>query len=159
MADNVHFHVGILVADLDVAMERFASVFGLTFNDPMTATFGRLEDPDPHEAFVRCTYSRQGPPYFELLEANGEGLFSLAHGEGVHHVGFWEPALEGRCQALRALGVNPEGRVVNPDGSTFAYFNRPADLHGTRFEFLDEASRSVTEAWIATGRFDELPAL
>jgi catechol 2,3-dioxygenase-like lactoylglutathione lyase family enzyme len=153
LSANLYFHVGILVEDLEVAMTRFSAVLGFTFNDPITAEFGCLADPEPHEAFVRCTYSREGPPYIELLEANGDGLFSMAHGEGVHHLGFWEPDLEARCATLASLEVGPQGRVVSPEGATFAYFNRPADLHGTRFEFLADSSRADTEHWIRTGEF------
>jgi catechol 2,3-dioxygenase-like lactoylglutathione lyase family enzyme len=153
MGDGVYFHVGILVGDLDAAIGKFSRVLGLTFNTPMTANFARLEDPDPRQGFVRCTYSREGPPYIELLEANGDGLFSLSHGEGVHHLGLWEPDTDGRCAALRSLGVGQEARVVSPEGGTFALFTRPEDLFGTRFELLHESSRAVTEEWIATGQF------
>ena len=158
-APDVYFHVGILVNDLESAIERFSKVLGLTFNEPMTANFARLEDPGPHEGFVRCTYSREGPPYVELLESNGDGLFSSSHGEGVHHLGFWDADTEGRCLALAAHGVDTEGRVIGPDGKVFSLFNNPDALHGTRFEFLDDASRQVTEGWIATGTFETPPAL
>jgi catechol 2,3-dioxygenase-like lactoylglutathione lyase family enzyme len=150
---QVFFHLGVLVRDLDQAIGRFGRVLGLTFNEPIVANFARLEDPDPHVSFVRCTYSREGPPYVELLEANGDGLFSIRHGEGFHHIGFWESDPDGRCSALADLDIRPEGRVVNPDGGTFAFFNHPADLYGIRLEVLADASRQLTEDWIRTGVF------
>jgi catechol 2,3-dioxygenase-like lactoylglutathione lyase family enzyme len=150
-----YFHVGILVEDLEAAVDRFSKVLGLTFNDPLMATFDCLEDPDPHEGFVRCTYSRQGPPFIELLEANGDGLFSLAGGEGVHHVGYWDADVDARCALLSGQGVEREARVANPDGTTFSAFTRREDLFGLRLEVLHDASREATERWIATGVFAE----
>lgn len=155
MTGRPYFHVGILVENLEAAIDRFSKVLGLTFNDPLMAEFECLEDPDPHEGFVRCTYSRQGPPFIELLEANGAGLFSLAQGQGVHHMGFWDPDVDVQCGFLSGHGVEREARVANPDGTTFSLFTRPEDLFGLRLEVLHDASREGTERWIATGSFED----
>jgi hypothetical protein len=159
VAASVYFHVAVLVEGLETAMADFGAALGLTFHDPITAEFGRLEDPDPHESFVRCTYSREGPPYIELLEANGDGIFSLKHGEGVHHVGLWHPDVTGACEALSNRGVGTEARVISPDGELFVFFNDPSKLHGTRFEFLDDVAQESTEHWIKTGEFLTAPNL
>jgi catechol 2,3-dioxygenase-like lactoylglutathione lyase family enzyme len=160
MAADVFFHVGILVEDLDAAAARFAKVLGLTFNDPITATFARLEDPEPRESFVRCTYSREGPPHIELVEANGDdGLWSLKHGEGFHHLGFWESDTPGRCGLLTAASVDVGARVVQEDGRIMTVFNDPAALHGVRLEFLNDVSRPVMDEWARTGVFTGQPDL
>lgn len=154
MKPEVYFHIGVLVSDLEAAMDKFSRVLGLTFNDPITATFDNLEDPDPGEAFVRCTYSREGPPHIELLEANGEdGLWSIKNGEGFHHLGFWESDTERRCTFLKDASQRIGARVVQPSGRVMTVFNDPADLFGIRVEFLHDSSRAVMEQWAATGKF------
>jgi len=154
---EVYFHIGVLVENLDAAMERFSRVLDMSFNDPITATFDRLEDPDPGESFVRCTYSREGPPHIELLEANGNGLWSLENGEGFHHLGFWEPDTVGRCSLLEAESLKIGAKVVQSNGRIMTVFNDPADLFGIRLEFLHDSSRSLMEQWAATGKFPKHP--
>ncbi|MGH7897958.1 MAG: hypothetical protein ACREQQ_08390 [Candidatus Binatia bacterium] len=109
------FHVGILVANLDEAIERFSLAFGLTF-----APIGEMRS-ELHGAFetacvVRATYSREGPPYIELIEGQGDGLFSLARGEGVHPdvaavaaLALTAPAHEGKSYAMTGTErITPE---------------------------------------------------
>jgi catechol 2,3-dioxygenase-like lactoylglutathione lyase family enzyme len=149
--DRLFFHVAILVKDIDAAIQDFSRSLGLTFHPPIRAEFSQLVDPEPHASFCRCTYSQDGPPHIELIEANGDGLFSLSQGEGVHHLGFWEDDMEGRCSMLAALAVNEGARTVGVDGVTYSWFNRPEDCHGVRLEYLNTAQREVAETWMKTG--------
>jgi catechol 2,3-dioxygenase-like lactoylglutathione lyase family enzyme len=145
------FHVAVLVEDLEVAIANFSDALGITFLDPITAPFPQLEDPTPRESFCRCTYSVDGPPHIELIEANGDdGLWALRNGEGFHHLGFWEADSPGRCAFLEGKGLL-NARVVDPEGPTIlAAFSDPALLHGIRLEYLSEVQRPVLESWIAT---------
>jgi hypothetical protein len=152
MADEkLFFHVAILVEDIDAAIVDFSRTLGLTFHPPIRAEFSRLEDPDAHASFCRCTYSQDGPPHVELIEANGDGLFSIKHGEGVHHLGFWSDDPEGRCSFLADAGVHTGARTVGVDGVTYSWFNQPEELHGVRLEYLNTAQREVAETWMKTG--------
>jgi catechol 2,3-dioxygenase-like lactoylglutathione lyase family enzyme len=153
MKTEKYFHIGILVRDLEAAVKRFSEVMGLTFAEPITATFASLEDPEPHPSFVRCTYSCGESPHIELLEANGDGLFTIKQGEGIHHLGIWEADTAGRCAVLAAASVPIGARVVQPDGHIMTVFNDPAALHGIRLEFLDDSSRPLMDEWAATGVF------
>lgn len=45
----------------------------------------------PGRALV--AYSRQGPFRYELIEFVGDGLYAPSQGEGLHHLGVWEPGL------------------------------------------------------------------
>jgi len=149
--DKLYFHVAILVEDIEAAMAKFSQALGLSFHPPITAEFSRLEDPHPHASFCRCTYSADGPPHIELIEANGDGLFSIEQGEGVHHLGFWEDDMEGRCSLLARAGVGEGARTVGVDGLTYSWFNDPAACHGVRLEYLNTIQREVAEAWMKTG--------
>ncbi len=146
------FHIGILVKDIRAAMERFSAVLGVTFNEPTVVHFNRLEDPDPHEFDALVTYSRQGPPYWELMEARDTGLYSLEqHGEGIHHVGIWESDNAAKTAEFHRQGLRVPMRIVAEDGSTFVWFNDPTQLDGVRIEYVDDANRAAIEEWIATG--------
>jgi hypothetical protein len=147
------FHVGILVADLHEAIERFSQKLGLSFCEPsqMTVT---LEHGPAHEGAtraeceLRATYSRQGPPYIELIQGEGDGLFSLAHGEGMHHLGLWAPGWDefGRLEPSRCLAVATQVHQV--PGGPQMWVSDPVDLCGTRIEYVDSTMQPVLEAWI-----------
>jgi catechol 2,3-dioxygenase-like lactoylglutathione lyase family enzyme len=154
MTGTPHSHVGFLVRDLEAAMARFSSVLGVTFNEPRKVRFDRLEDPEPRSAEIRVTFSREGPPHYELIEGDGRGIYSLEHGEGVHHVGVWEDGAQQRMAALLAQGVTSEARTVLPDGSVLSWFNDPGDLHGVRVEFVDDGDRATYERFMKTGEFE-----
>ena len=85
-----YFHVGILVADLDAAIRRFSQVLGLRFG-PVSDTQTPVDSGTITVEHIRPTYSVDGPPYTELIEGSGDGLFSLQNGEGLHHLGIWSP--------------------------------------------------------------------
>jgi catechol 2,3-dioxygenase-like lactoylglutathione lyase family enzyme len=144
MGNAPFFHVGILVADLEAAVERFSKVFGLEFADigDMPVSLHGAEEGD---VTLRATYSRQGPPHIELVEAHGDGIFSAKHGDGVHHIGVWSPEFSaydpGRCLPVSV-------RVNMMPGDPSMWLSDPADLHGTRIEYVDERGRAQLEAWI-----------
>jgi hypothetical protein len=144
-----YFHIGILVKDLDAAMERFHKVLQVSFRTPRVVQVSQEYGRGPSVADLRFTYSHQGPPYYELIEAHDTGIFSLDRGEGPHHIGMW--ALDGqeRLKDLQGRGLRPEIVQYSGDGQLiFAYFER-ADLCGTRIEILDASQRAIHEAWMS----------
>lgn len=150
------FHVGILVPDLDEAIERFAEVLGLSFKEPAVAHVDRFEQGASVEALdLRISWSIEGPPYLELLESqDNSGLYGHHH-EGLHHVGLWEPDPEALIGRLRNLGLGQEGTQYMPDDRILATYTAPAELYGTRLEFIDAARRPGMEAWIAGGAWED----
>ncbi|MGH7859133.1 MAG: hypothetical protein ACREQY_17540, partial [Candidatus Binatia bacterium] len=125
-------------------------VFGLRFA-PIGEMRSELHGAEEVECTIRATYSKEGPPCIELIEARGDGLFSLRRGEGVHHLGVWagdyrsyEAGEPGKCLPV-SVTVN-----VAP-GEPTMWLSDPADLHGTRIEFVDERQRPTLEAWIRGG--------
>ena len=136
-----HFHVGILVEDLDEATRRFSTVLGITFRSPVTAHLEYFADPVPRPLDPRFTYSYEGPPYLELVEMTDSSLHSPHQGEGLHHIGVWLPDPKRAIAEMERQGVRREASIQNPDGSTLVWFNDGASLHGTRIEFIDEGMR------------------
>ena len=141
------YHVGILVRDITDARHRFSAALGITFGpvEPRVLTYTSSERDE-----IRLCYSVEGPPFIELIEAAGNGLFGLQHPDGVHHIGAWVTDAAGHCAALQARDVAVDRRLQSVDGpygrsENFVWFNAPADLCGVRFEFVDDSMRAALE--------------
>jgi catechol 2,3-dioxygenase-like lactoylglutathione lyase family enzyme len=147
-------HVGLLVHDLEEAVERYTDVLGAAFTDSATVHVDHMDDGgrvEPHD--IRVVYSTGGPPYFEFIEMQETGIYGHEHGEGLHHVGMWEPDCEKRLSALRAKGLEPEAvQYTSTNRIIVAYFS-PRNLNGMRLEIVDESRRPMMENWIAGGKF------
>ena len=151
MTASPFYHFGILVEDLEAAVERFADLFSLTFIGPRTFRINRLADPDEHCLEVRAAYSHQGPPHLELIQASGDGLYSQSR-LGFHHVGLWDPAIDtNRETYLSAKELRSDARVVTPSDGTLAWFSQPSSACGIRFEFVDESGKAAAEELIQDG--------
>ena len=146
--DAPFFHVGILVADLDAAIERFSEALGLTFAPVMDGPVQLRGDDGETDMTMRATYSTQGPPHVELIQAQGDGIFSLAGGERIHHLGRWSPSLDEGSNAHVCLPTMYSVHQV-PGQPPGMWLTDPADLHGVLLELVDEHSRPVLDAWIA----------
>lgn len=120
-----HFHVGILVKDIEEAVADFGDRLGTRFEPVHSQQVG--------DETVRLCYSLQGPPYLELMEMTGAGVWSPDQGEGLHHIGLTDPSVPGRCAAFGEVDVI----TSSGDGSPLVAMTRPAALHGVRIEYLD----------------------
>lgn len=150
------FHVGILVEDLDEAVSRFANALGIAFCGVTPVTVARHveEDGAGGPAELRLTFSRQGPPYIELLEMQGEGIYGKGRGEGIHHVGLWVPECSVACDDLGAHGFRREALQYDDGGRLLVAYLRSGEGRGTRFELVDMSRRAPLEAWLREGAFD-----
>jgi hypothetical protein len=156
MTATPFFHVGVLVHDLDLAMDRFARVFKVTWTDRVTAHadfWQQGQDVEPLALDV--VYSREGPPHLELLQATGDGLYAPARGEGLHHIGAWEPDCTTRQRELEAAGFRSVGTQFTPQKEIIVSYFDPEVLHGIMFEILDESRRPMMESWFAGGPFSD----
>jgi catechol 2,3-dioxygenase-like lactoylglutathione lyase family enzyme len=147
MSDMPAYHVGILVRDIAEACRHFGAALGITFGpvQPRVLTYTSGETDE-----IMLCYSVEGPPYIELIEASGSGLFGLQHPEGFHHIGAWVTDGASHCAALGSKGVAVDRQLQTVDGpygrsENFVWFNAPGDLHGVRFEFVDDSMRAALE--------------
>jgi hypothetical protein len=145
--------VGILVHDIVEARRNFGAALGISFGplEPRVLTYTNDET-----AEITLCYSVEGPPFYELIQATGHGLFGVEHPEGVHHLGVWVPDAPEHCAALRAGGVGVDRQLASVNGphgasANFVWFNAPDDLHGVRFEFVDDHVRPLLEARFRSG--------
>jgi len=140
------YHVAFLVKDMAVAIPDFERALGLRFRPPETLT--RVDEPDgAGEAPVRSTYSYEGPPYVQLIEAQASGIYGIDQGEGLHHFGVWVDDADECRDVLTNDGMRVEKQF--PHGErTAAWYSHPADLHGVRVEYTGEVVRPGVESWL-----------
>jgi hypothetical protein len=149
------FHVCILVADIEDAVERFSAAFDMTFAPILTSDM-EFHGASNERYALRWVFSRQGPPYIELIEGQGDGLFSLAAGERLHHIGRWAPS--DQIDALKTR-FGAAVTVTRPGfAGTGLWFADPALFYGIWIELVDEGFRPVldslrseTDTWLASG--------
>ena len=155
MTIQPYSHVGLLVHDLDAAVARFGEVLNLTFAQPNVAHVDHMEEDGKVEPIdLRITYSQQGPPYYELIETQeGGGIYSKEYGEGLHHIGLWEPDCEARLDTLKSKGLEPQAIQYTAKNRIAVVYFRPAGLHGMRLEIIDQAHQPSIEEWINGGVF------
>ena len=86
-ATNV-FHLGILVEDMDVGVERFGALLGIRFRPPAIAHVDDYVEGSRSSVLdLKVTYSMEGPPYVELLEEGRVGAEGARARGGAVHAG------------------------------------------------------------------------
>ncbi|MET4639838.1 VOC family protein [Mycetocola sp. 2940] len=133
-------HIGILVPDLESAIEKWERATGYTFS-PIARyrTSGYSDDSDvtPHDHNARFAVSREGTPHIELLEAAGTGSHSLAR-LGPHHLAVRVASAEAEAERVRDLGHDIDTWARMPDGSMHICFTARQVLDGVALEFISE---------------------
>jgi methylmalonyl-CoA/ethylmalonyl-CoA epimerase len=124
-------HVGIVVADVDAARERYEAL-GFTGGE-------RFEVPEQH--IVAIVY-RAGSGYVELIQPTDlEGpiaRYMAKRGEGSHHVAYAVDDIEATLARLKAAGV----RLIDeqPRAGTHGWriaFIHPESCHGVLTELVE----------------------
>lgn len=147
------FHIGMVVADLDKAVARYSDVLGIEFTEPHVFDVPRLEDPYPHPFKLTAVFSRTEPPYYELIQAEGEGIVSPAQVGKILYYGCWETDMDRRLEQLRAQDVGVDALFRPGPGRTpFAIITAP-DLLGARIEYVGIEDVGPIEEWVRTGRY------
>ena len=127
-------HVGIAVEDLEAAVERYRSIFGL---EPAHREVVQSQG-------VEEVLFRVGTSYVQLLGALGPdtpvGRFLAKRGPGVHHVAYRVADVAAALDRLRAEGVRLVDEVPRPGsrGTTIAFVH-PQDLGGVLVELVQES--------------------
>jgi catechol 2,3-dioxygenase-like lactoylglutathione lyase family enzyme len=151
MAESSIFHVGILVPNLEGAIEHYGRVLGIEFNHIVETPVSLLIDGEKQTVDARLTFSRQGPPYVELIQMHDESFYSGRGVEGLHHIGVWSSDYAATKDRLLSEGLKAEAEVLDGKGNSYVWFNTPESAGGTRFEFVDDSMREALEEWIRTG--------
>lgn len=147
------FHIGIVVPDLEQAMARFSEVLGVKFAEPATFHIPCLEDPNPQAGQLVASFSMTGPPYYELIQAAGDGIISVANAGKILYFALWESDMAGRIEALQKQNIGLE-TLFRMDEKTppFSMITKP-DLMGVRIEYVEDTAREAIEEWARTGKY------
>ena len=142
-------HVGLVVPELGQAQRDLSSTLGLGWASQQRRTIPVRVDGTTLERTLRFVYSREGPPYVELIEAD-EPPWDLR--EGLHHMGLWSEDILADIEGLvagdftlAATGVDRRGR-----SGGFAYLSSPT---GLLVELVDQRGRAAFDRWIAGGEY------
>jgi methylmalonyl-CoA/ethylmalonyl-CoA epimerase len=134
-------HVGIACRDLDQAIARYESVFGLTVTSLETNPGQGVR-----EAMLQVGDAAGGPTWVQLLEPTGPdtpvGKFIARRGEGVHHVGYAVADITAALASIGATDVRPiDQRPRHGSMGASIAFLHPADLGGVLTELVEPAAR------------------
>ncbi|GAA1150183.1 methylmalonyl-CoA epimerase [Streptomyces hebeiensis] len=133
-------HIGIACFDLDATVEFYRATYGFeVFHVEVN------EEQGVREAMLKINETSDGgASYLQLLEPVREdspvGKWLARHGEGVHHIAFGTPDVDGAARAVRGKGV----RVLYDEPRTGSMGSRitflhPKDCHGVLTELVTSA--------------------
>jgi 4-hydroxyphenylpyruvate dioxygenase-like putative hemolysin len=158
-------HVGIVVRDLDEAMEYYGSVFGL---GPFTTEVYDLKSfvyrGKTASARVKAAIAYSGSVFIELVQVlEGETVhteFLRERGEGLQHVAFLVRGLDEKLKELARSGVEPVMRLRVPvDTSADHGAAQTGTSEKTRLELTEVYLNSdkIGGAMIQLMEFREVP--
>ncbi len=154
MQKLVPIHIGVIVKDIEKAMEYYTETFQVgPWND-----FGQLNENaeyygKKHVLSYRAASAPFGPINLELIQpTGGESVFMDAlkeQGEGIHHVCVQVDDIEKAEEEWKALGFEIVDKVpmyeMEPGFSLGFFFTNP-DKHGNiRFEVVQEVITETKE--------------
>jgi hypothetical protein len=142
------FHIGIVVDDLDTALDEFGGLFGyrwcpvLAIETPVVLPAGEVM------LDLRFAYSKT-EPRMEMIRAVPGTPWVPAAGSGIHHAGYWSEDMATDRRNLDARGYAEEARGVSPDGTPiWAYHRSPK---GPRIELVSRQLQAGLEQYWASG--------
>lgn len=145
VASTEHYHVGIVVPDLEEGLARLTELFGVTWGPIVEVEALPIQDASGRELEVpnRLCYSTSAP-HLELIEEVPGTVWECNDYSNLHHIGFWSESLTDASARFSASQCPLQ--ICGRDGSaapvTFAYHRDPL---GIRIELVDVAMKSIME--------------
>jgi catechol 2,3-dioxygenase-like lactoylglutathione lyase family enzyme len=125
-------HVGIVVPDLEAAMEEMSRLLGLDWTDVQTRPDG--------DRVLRVAFSTSAPR-IELIQGNPGGIWTTDSGPRIDHMAFWIKDFEATSAAADDIGLQREAGGTASWGGRWAYVRGAAT--GARVELCDERGRPI----------------
>ena len=143
-----HFHAGIVVDDVDSAMDDLAGLFGYEWCQKQTVPLPVRFPTGERTVELTFTYSST-VPRLELI-ATVPGTF-WAPIAGIHHFGYWSDDVARDSASLVERGYAMEVEGIRPDGSAYlAYYRKD---NGLRVELVSRELEPGLERYWALGHF------
>lgn len=145
--ENV-YHLGIVVHDIERAMDDIAAETGISWA-PLRQANVTVKSPDGRiePVGLQVVYSRNGPPFMELIQAKPGTIWTPDPAPRLHHMGVYVDDLVSEVARLERLGMVDEAHGVDEDGN-LVLFSYLSDRHGFRIELVDAAGRQNTLQWV-----------
>ena len=142
MKASDQFHAGVVVDNLDAAMNDLAALLGYEWCPAITVP---LQVTFPAEVTtVELTFAYSvTTPRLELVATVPGTLWSPV--AGVHHLGYWSDDLNADGELLSSKGYTLEATGFGPDGSSLWSYHRKAN--GFRVELVNRQLRSFLEQY------------
>jgi catechol 2,3-dioxygenase-like lactoylglutathione lyase family enzyme len=150
---QVLYHVGVRVPDLEAAMTELGKGLGVTWAKVVERDQPVWTPEDGAYAIpLRFTYSCEGPQHIELLQGARGSLWDGADLPGLHHMGAWIDDVAAETDRLIAAGWTLEMAQKSPEDGygSMTYVRSPT---GFRFEPVSAAVRPRFERWWSGGEF------
>jgi methylmalonyl-CoA/ethylmalonyl-CoA epimerase len=133
--------VGIVVKDIEKAMENYADYFGITFPKVFIPEyFNKVYRGEPSDFRMKIAVGMMGSLQIELIQVlQGKTVYEEfldRNGDGLHHLGFYVKNMEERVEALSKMGIAVlmKGERV---GARFVYMDTEP-IVGVIFEFIEK---------------------
>ena len=138
-----HYHVGIVVKDLEAAQAELTEQLGVTWGPTLRldAVEYRTADGEDIALPTAMCYSVEAP-HLELIQEQPGSVWVCNEHSNLHHLGFWSDDLPGDSARLASSGCPLElaGRAGAETPVTFTY--QRGDL-GVRVEVVDAGMRQA----------------
>lgn len=145
---TTHFHVGIVVSDLEAARRHLTELLGVGWT-PIDESPCPVDAGDRRRLVpLRATYSTSAP-YLELIEEVPGTVWVTNEYSNLHHLGFWSTDLVGDVARFEASGCPLSMAGYTPRRPPPAVYAYHVDPIGVRFELVTDKWRPVLEATIA----------
>src|ERR1700761_5235856 len=120
------FHVGLVVADIELAMKTIGQNLGIGWAPVQERTqVVRTGAGEVRHEPIRFTYSSDGPPHVELIESADDSVWETSAPGGLHHIGaFADDITSAPGSGLTLEFGGGDGEI--PAG--FAYYTAPGGI-------------------------------
>jgi methylmalonyl-CoA/ethylmalonyl-CoA epimerase len=154
LSDLKFDHLGIVVKDIEKAVDFYTKAFGLSFEEiaehqlpPDVIYKGQ---PSPYT--MKVTFAQMGSIRLELVQVvEGECIYTeflRDYGEGIHHLGFEVADLEKEVANAEAQGLEMICHLKMVGIMAFAHFDN-VKTNGVRIELVQENVRDRIMAKLA----------
>jgi Glyoxalase/Bleomycin resistance protein/Dioxygenase superfamily len=139
-----HYHVGIVVNDIQVARTRLRTLLGTTWGPVLRLDATEYRDGAGNDLELPTTLCYSvGDPCLELIEEQPGSVWVRNDHSNLHHIGFWSDGLVHDSAGLDGGGCPMQlcGRAGEIAPASFAYHRD--DTLGVRVELVDAAMREA----------------
>lgn len=141
-----HYHIGLVVPDLDEAAERHTRLYGTQWCSERRLALTVAVDGTPTDIDLRVRYSLGAEPHVELIQ-DMTGVVWGAGAFGLNHVGYYVKDIAAAVAQLEAEGMPCRIHDTSgPEGGprVFAYHEDPSGLW---VELVHTSFRDNLAAW------------